>query len=77
MSTPIILLPIGIPYTMTQDIEYAVPPMSIEIQSNNILQSSLTLGGSYSNVTTSLIVACFLKCVVGAAIVTLRKNGVG
>lgn len=77
MSTPIITIPIGIPTTITQNVEYAVPPFSVNVQTSTALQSALSLGGTYTAFTAGIITGCFVKCTSGNAIVTLRKNGVG
>jgi hypothetical protein len=74
---PTITIPCGVPTTITQDIEYSVPPFSVWCQTTNALQGSLTLGGSYANFVSGIITYCFIKCVVGSAVVTLRENGVG
>jgi hypothetical protein len=61
---------------MLQNIEYAVPPFSVQIQCSAALESSLSLGGTYTAFTSNLVTGCFVKCTTGNSTVTLQKNGV-
>ena len=71
------LLPIGPATLILQNVVWAVPGVSCNIQTTAVLQSSLTVAGTYSNFASDIVTGCFVKCITGNATVTLRKNGVG
>lgn len=71
-------IPIGPQFTMTQNVEYALPAVSVEvIQLSAAIQTSLTIGGSYTATTSTILTGAAIKCTTGDATITLRKNGVG
>lgn len=67
-------IPIGIATTILQNVEYALPGVSVEIDTSAALQSSILQGGTYTAFTSGIVTGCFIKCTTGDAIVTLRRN---
>jgi len=68
---------IGPQFTMLQNVEYALPVISVFVaQLSAAIQTSLTKGGSYTATTSPVLTKCFIKCTTGNATITLRKNGV-
>lgn len=74
---PTMTIPIDRPTAITQNIVYAIPPISVEVQTTNALQSSLFVDTGFSSFAAAIITGCFIRCTVGNATVTLRKNAVG
>lgn len=70
-------IPIGVTVVLTQNQEYGMPAMSVEIVTDRALQSSLTEGGTYTAFTSAIVTGAFVKCTSGAATVRLRDNNVG
>lgn len=70
-------IPVGVQTTLLQNVEYAVPSMSVWVQTTRALQSSAEgIGGAYNAFTSSILTGISVKCTTGDAVVTLRKNGV-
>lgn len=70
-------IPIGPTTLILQNVVWAIPAVSCNIQTSAALASSLTVGGTYTAFTSDIVTGCFVKCTTGNATVTLRKNGVG
>ncbi len=71
-------IPIGPQFTMLQNVEYALPGVSVEvIQLSAAIQTALVAGGSYTATTSTILTGAAAKCTSGNATITLRKNGVG
>lgn len=70
-------IPIGVPTTITQNVVYALPSVSVEIATTAALQSSLEEGSGFTAFTSGIVTGIFIRCTSGNATVTLRKNGVG
>lgn len=70
---------IGPQFTMLQNVVYALPSVSVEVieLTGAVLQTSLLIGASFSNTSSTIITAVFARVVTGNATITLRKNGVG
>lgn len=73
-----ISIPIGPQFSMTQNIEYALPAVSVEVsQLSAAIQTALQSGGTYTATTSPILTGAFVRCTTGNATITLRKNGVG
>lgn len=70
-------IPIGVPFAMTQNIEYALPAMSVFVVSTTAtIQTALSEGGSYVTTTSPVLTKGFIRCATGNATILLAKNGV-
>jgi hypothetical protein len=74
---PTTSIPIGPPFEMLQNVEYALPAVSCFVLSvTAAIQTSLTLGGTYTTTNSPILTGAFVRCATGNATITLRKNGV-
>ena len=69
-------IPVGLTVTLVQNQIYALPAVSVEIQTSLAIQSSVSFTSGFQLCTSSILNSGFIRCVAGAAVVTLRKNGV-
>lgn len=69
-----IAIPIGVTVTLEEDVVYAVPSLSVEIETDTELESSLFEDSSFAAFTSAILTGCFVRCTTGDAIVFLRKN---
>lgn len=75
---PTTLITVGPQFTMTQNVVYALPGISVEVsQLSAAIQTSLEVGGTFTATTSPILTGAFARCTTGNATITLRKNGVG
>ncbi|MET0787076.1 MAG: hypothetical protein ABWY25_10255 [Paenisporosarcina sp.] len=69
---------IGPQFTMTQNIVFALPGVSVEVvQLSAAIETSLEVAGTFTATTSTILTGAFVRCTTGNATITLRKNGVG
>ena len=74
---PTTAISIGPPFEMIQNVEYALPAVSCSVLSvTAAIQTSMTIGGTYTTTTSPILTGMFIRCATGNATIILRKNGV-
>lgn len=75
---PTAAITIGPQFTMLQNVEYALPTISVMVvQLSAAIETAFALGGTYTATASPILTGAFARCTTGNATITLRKNGVG
>lgn len=72
-----VAIPVGPATVLTQNVVYALPAVSVVIQTTAALESSILEAGPFSAFTTSIATGCFVRCTTGNATVKLKDNTAG